>query len=240
MSTFDPHGLYFRSNRKTHKGQIIQKRFVDHDSSFSKEDLTRSFRVLSAYGYYTSQTPFIDPIAKSISFNIFRYFFSDQTLKFNEVFNSILRSHLLSLNPNFLDTDPSEVKHFFLQISVSSIQGTMSGGTSLGISTYNGLNESVNFTSSASSAICIYPVSDSQIVVLHAPSAAGSQQVNILGLDLGNVAIETISFDDVDYYHMLYYNDFSQLSDDALVTLSLSQVSVNAIVNISMTYVNFD
>ena len=240
MSYFDPHRLYYHSNRKTHKGQIIQKRFVDHDSAFTKEDLDRSFRVLKAYGYYFSRNPPVNPIIQTISFNLSRLFLSDSVLSLSEIVNSTLRAHINGLDPDFLSTDPSEIKHFYCQIAISCVTGTVPSDTSeLRIQLFNGVDITASFNNSVPSYITIIPSSDSQIHVIHSPSSSAGYELDAFpNLDLGNVALVTIAIDDVDFYSMLFNNDFSQLADEALI--SLSSGTFAAKVNFTFTYVNFD
>ena len=52
MSIFDPHGLYFKHERKIHKGQIIQKRPTNLHGAITGDEVPRSERVLQGFGYY--------------------------------------------------------------------------------------------------------------------------------------------------------------------------------------------
>ena len=60
--SFDPHKLYTHHQRKSHKGQIIQKRPVNPNYAASYEDLKRAILVAQTYGY---------SISKGISFTDF-------------------------------------------------------------------------------------------------------------------------------------------------------------------------
>lgn len=58
MSYFDPYYLYSHPQRKTHKGQVIQKRPTDVPYGINDEDMKKAIHVLKNYGYYISKNPF--------------------------------------------------------------------------------------------------------------------------------------------------------------------------------------
>ena len=164
MSYFDPHRLYYHSNRKTHKGQIIQKRFVDHDSAFTKEDLDRSFRVLKAYGYYVSRNPPIDPICKTISFSRRVNIANDDALNFSDLIDSTAKNLISLFDENFFSIDPSSVSHFYLSLGVTSIKTSRYYGT---ISIYLHDSTEINLSSvgNATTLMTMLPYNSNQIQI---------------------------------------------------------------------------
>lgn len=57
MSYFDPYFLYSHPQRKSHKGQVIQKKPTDVPYGFNDQDLKRAITIVTNYGYYISRTP---------------------------------------------------------------------------------------------------------------------------------------------------------------------------------------
>lgn len=57
MSFFDPQHLYYRSQRYSHKGQVLHKKPVKQDYALTSEDLKDAIKIVQAYGYYISPSP---------------------------------------------------------------------------------------------------------------------------------------------------------------------------------------
>ena len=57
MSYFDPYQLYSHPQRKSHRGQVIQKRPTDVPYGINDHDMKKAITVLTNYGYYISKNP---------------------------------------------------------------------------------------------------------------------------------------------------------------------------------------
>ena len=55
MSIFDPYQLYIHPQRKSHKGQVIQKKPVNVPYAFTQSDLERAIMIVENYGYSISR-----------------------------------------------------------------------------------------------------------------------------------------------------------------------------------------
>lgn len=60
MSIFDPHGVYFHYQKKSHKGQVIQKKPAPNKSAVSKDDIPRAITTLKNFRY-TIYPPGVTP-----------------------------------------------------------------------------------------------------------------------------------------------------------------------------------
>lgn len=95
MSIFDPHALYYHPEKKTHKGQIIQKKPTNLQHAISKSEIPRSISVLKSYGYDVyppgesiKTTIYSDTICKTYVFNV-NINAREYTRSFNTVWNDI-------------------------------------------------------------------------------------------------------------------------------------------------------
>ena len=122
--SFDPYHLYSHPQKKSHKGQIIQKRPVDTQYAASHEDLQRAFIVAQTYGYTISKTiPFVE-------YSIFGGSCSLSTEKrsitLSDIFNQDVGNSLKIYNPNIFQHTPNQIRTIVI-IHEASLESTSGG-----------------------------------------------------------------------------------------------------------------
>lgn len=138
--SFDPHKLYTHPQKKSHQGQIIQKRPVDAHYAASHEDLKRAFIVAKTYGYTMS---------KGISFTEFAVcggqvsFNTDiRSVSFSDIVNQDTGDLLRLFNQNIFNHIPNHIQ-IIVNVSQIAIESTagftnchLVDGTNFTISSY--------------------------------------------------------------------------------------------------------
>ena len=116
MSFFDPQGLYYRPQRKSHKGQVLQKKANTIVYAITESDVKHSINVLNSYGYYVSPTP---PIITP--FNRRSGYVSLNSFPTDPVNNFLLRlSEVETIVYENMGDLPSDINNFYFQFELES------------------------------------------------------------------------------------------------------------------------
>ena len=138
--SFDPYRLYTHSQKKSHKGQIIQKRAVNPHYAASEEDLKRAFIVAKSYGYsLVKGVHFLD---YSIYGGVSLFTNTTRGVAFSDIYNEAVGDSLRTFNPNIFNHDPTNIRVIFIltEASLESTSGSVNvkliDNTSFNISSY--------------------------------------------------------------------------------------------------------
>ena len=119
--SFDPHKLFTHPQKKSHQGQIIQKRPVDPHYAASHEDLKRAIIVAKTYGY--SLVRGLTGFDYSMYSGKIYFDTSKRYIDLKDMFNSDQGDALRFYNNNIFKHRPTNVR-IIVQISLFSIEST--------------------------------------------------------------------------------------------------------------------
>ena len=131
MSYYDPFRLYYRSQAKSHKGQILRKKYYPYQGlTLSDDDIKRVLETLENLNYriFAPGEPLpIPPTPLSTHFQDVVFPFYTQSISFpasgytSIVKFALLWDHVYDFFSSLLNIDPQSVSNFSFTINVISI-----------------------------------------------------------------------------------------------------------------------
>ena len=203
MSIFDPQHLYVHHQKKTHKGQIIQKRPTNLEFAASQQDFQKAVKIIQTYGYQ---------IARSLGFAYAFYSGTVETNYFDykSIFNSTVRQKLLDVNPNIF-SNTFNLARIIINLECARFDFNPASGTF----TIQVLNST--YSNSTDGDITLLPYNSMRLIVYHGTS---SHVFNRPATETWNNGIYVENITDPNYYLSFVYNDYTNIPSTNIAIMS--------------------
>ena len=213
MSIFDPQQLFVHHQRKTHKGQVFQKRPTNLQFAASQEDFQKAVQTIQTYGYQITR-------ALGFAYAFYSGEVSTTYFDYKSIFNSTIRQKLLNINPNiFANT-------FNMARVIINIQDVFFGGQGMNTFTIQVLNS--QYSNNANGSVIVLPYSSTQLFI----NTGNSSYIMTRPVsETWNNGIYVENILDPNYYLSFVYDDYTNIP-----STNLAIVSANIVPNTHWTF----